>query len=349
MENEYIRIGFIVLLIVVCLIVLRYLFKKFVPLLGSLMYYFLTILSIPFRFLNGVQRFLSKPWRCVYKKHHGSDGFNNFMRIFWNILKIPFYIFLTPLRLINAVSYNIVMHCSFEFFNYLGETIDPESKKEGGGNFILWLLLFPLRIFKYGCHYLFSFIESIVWTVIDTFVPALTLYHGTDQTASEKICQGSGRVGEVDWYCGVWNVGSGNYAGNGIYFAPLRSTAIHYARYNCNRALIICRVSLGKIIDIGMAPKEVYYQCGSPNAFKATEWGLNHGYTTGEWWRGDEKWWEYCMYDWQNRYNSSWRIRPLYVEDLNTKRVYRIHGGMSHWLFRKMVVNDLMKSLHLST
>ena len=109
--------------------------------------------------------------------------------------------------------------------------------------------------------------------------------------------------------------------------------------------MIVCRVSLGKVIDLGMAPKYVYNQCGYPNAIGATQWGLDHGYTTGEWWRKDEGWWEYCMYDWQNRYNSSWRIRPLYVEDLKSKRVHRAPGGMAHWLFRGLVIKDLMKSL----
>lgn len=47
------------------------------------------------------------------------------------------------------------------------------------------------------------------------------------------------------------------------------------------------------------------------------------------------------MYDWQNRYNYSWRIRPLYVLNLNDKYMQRIPGGMCHWLFRKMVVDDI--------
>ena len=72
-----------------------------------------------------------------------------------------------------------------------------------------------------------------------------------------------------------------------------------------------------------------------------TRYGLKNDYTTGEWWRGDREWWEYCMYDWQNRYNESWRIRPLYVLDLADNTIMRIPGGMSHWLFRKMVIKDL--------
>ena len=345
MDNEYIEIGLWGIAIVGGLIVLRLILQHSVPVLGMLYYAFFRLLSFLFSFLNGLQRHLSKPWRSLYKKHHGSDGLNKFMRGFWTVLKIPLYIVLTPLRFVNAFFYNIVVHSSFEFFNYLSEIFDPTSSKEGGANFVTWLLLIPLRLVKYGWHYFVSLVESIIWTVIDTIIPAITLYHGTEHSASVSICQSPGRVGSKDWYSGVWNVGGGNFAGNGIYFAPVRKTAEYYARCNNNKALIICRVSLGRVIDLGIAPKYVYNQCGSANALDATKWGLEHGYTTGEWWRGDRGWWEYCMYDWQNRYNSSWRIRPIYIEDLNRKRVLRIPGGMAHWFFRGMVLSDLSKSL----
>lgn len=344
-DNDLIGIGLWGVAIVAGLIVLRLVLRKSVPVLGTLYYGLFRLLSFLFSFLNGLQRHLSKPWRPLYKKHRGSDGFNKFMRVFWTILKIPLYVVLTPLRFVNAFFYNIVVHSSFEFFNYLGEIFAPTSSKEGGANFITWLLLLPLRLAKYGWHYLISLIESIIWTIIDTIVPALTLYHGTEHSASVSICQSPGRIGAKDWYSGVWNVGGGNFAGNGIYFAPMRSTSEYYARCNTNKALIICRVSLGKVIDLGMAPKYVYNQCGSADALGATKWGLDHGYTTGEWWRADRGWWEYCMYDWQNRYNSSWRIRPVYIEDLNNNQVLRIPGGMAHWLFRSMVLSDMSKSL----
>ncbi len=345
MDNELIELGFWGVIIVVGLILLRLLLRRSVPVLGVLYYAFFRVLSFLFSFLNGLQRHLSKPWRPLYKRHHGSDGFNKFMRGFWTVMKIPLYVVLTPLRFVNAFFYNIVVHSSFEFFNYMGEIFDPTSSKEGGANFITWLLLLPLRLVKYGWHYLLSLAESVFWTVIDTIVPALTLYHGTEQSASVSICQSPERIGSKSWYDGIWRVGGGNFAGNGIYFAPIRSTAEYYARSNTYKALIICRVSLGKVIDLGMAPKYVYNQCGSADALDATKWGLNHGYVTGEWWRGDREWWEYCMYDWQNRYNSSWRIRPIYIEDLNNKRVLRIPGGMAHWLFRNMVLADMSKSL----
>lgn len=346
MNDEIFELCLIAVIVVVVSFILRLILRKSVPVINKLYYWFFRILSFIFSFLNGLQRHLSKPWRIFYKSHHGLDGFNKFMRGFWFILKIPLYIVLTPLRFVNAFFYNIVIHSSFEFFNYIAEIVDPKSSIEGEANFITWLLLLPVRLVKYGWHYLLSFIESLIWTLIDTVIPSLTLYHGTSESASVSICQSPGRIFAQDKNeVGVFRVGGGNFAGNGIYFAPIRSTSVHYSK----GAMIICRVSLGKVIDLGMAPKYVYNQCGSSDATGATRWGLDNGYTTGEWWRKKSGtcpgWWEYCMYDWRNRYNSTWRIRPCYVEDLNHKRILRIPGGMGHWLFRSIVIKDLFSSL----
>ena len=132
--------------IVFGLITLRFLLRSSVTILEIFYYMFFRTLCFLFSFLNGLQRYLSKPWRPLYKKHHGSDGMNKFMRGFWEILKIPLYIVLTPLRFVNAVCYNIIIHSSFEFFNYLSEIFDPTSKKEGGSNFVMWTILLPVRV-----------------------------------------------------------------------------------------------------------------------------------------------------------------------------------------------------------
>ena len=327
--------------IAIAAFVLAFLRQILVVILGwiaILSYKVYPLISLPFYVLNWLQRFLAKPWRTFYKKNKGNDAENERKRRTLDMCKIPLYVVLTPLRFVNAVYYNLVVHCSFELFNYLVEVILPENKKEGEGNFLLWAVLIPWRIIKYPLwHGSLTLVESSIWTVADTFVSALTLYHGTDCKAAESITQGPGRVCSKNWLSGVWNVGGGNFAGNGIYFAPVRSTAFHYSA----GSLIVCRVSLGRTLDLGLAPKRIYDQCGYANATGATDWGLKHGYVTGEWWRDDADWWEYCMYDWQNRYNDSWRIRPLYVLDINDKRLQRIPGGMYHWLFNRMAIQDL--------
>lgn len=330
------------LLCVVAIVVVRKLLLWSASVISVVAYKLYWLVSLPFYFLNWFQRYASKPWRWVYKRNGGNDARNRRLREAYEWVKIPLYVLLTPLRFVNAVYYNIVVHCSFESLNYLLEVLYPSHHKEGAENVAQWVIYLPWRILKYPLwHGTLTYIESVAWTVVDTVIPALTLFHGTSVEASGSITQSRGRVGNNSWRTEVWNVGAGNFAGNGIYFAPARSTAMHYS---CG-SLIVCRVSLGRVIDLGLAPLRIYNQCGHANAFGATKWGLENGYTTGEWWRGDCRWWEYCMYDWKNRYNHSWRIRPIFVLSNDDERLQRIPGGMHHWLFRKMVINDIMYSL----
>jgi len=329
-----------VIAVLVGLFVLRGILTTILGIFSSLAYKLYWLLSIPFYILNALQRHLSKPWRIFFKKNSGNDKRNEEYRTFFEYAKIPFYIILTPLRFVNALYYNMIVHCLFEAFYYLCEVVVPSSSKEGADGLGEWFLWLPWRIIKYPVfHGSLTLIESAIWTAIDTVVPALTLYHGTDCDASSYITCSPNRSYISGWTAGVWNVGGGNYAGNGIYFAPSRSTANHYA----SSSLIVTRVTLGRVLDLGMAPKRIYDLCGKPNALGVTDWGLKHNYVAGEWWRGDYRalWWEYCMYDWQNRYNYSFRIRPLYVLNLYDKSVQRIPGGMAHWLFRGMVIMDI--------
>ena len=326
----------------VALYILRWIIMAGLGMFATIAYKLYWVACLPFYFLNWLQRYASKPWRWLYKRNGGNDYRNRRLREGLEWAKVPLYIVLTPLRFLNAFYYNVMVHCVFELMNYVLEVIDPSYDREGADDSARWVVWLPWRVVKYvGWHGTLTFIESWVWTLVDTFVPALTLYHGTDEAASSSITQSRGRVGNDSWFTGVWNVGGGNYAGNGIYFAPDRSTALHYS----SGSLIVCRVTLGRVIDLGLAPKRIYDECGHPNALGATRWGLDNGYVTGEWWRKDEGWWEYCMYDWKNRYNFSWRIRPLYVLSLSDGMLQRIPGGMHHWLFRRMVAADLMTTL----
>lgn len=330
--------------IFVGIIILRALLSYGLRWISSFVYRIYLFVSFPFYVLNWLQRYLSKPWLPFTKWNTRIDSDNADMRDIMSLLGWVCYAIVTPLRAFNAIYYNLVVHWSFEMLNYTLEVIDPCNSKEGNGNILEWLLWLPYRIVKYPLyHGALTLVECIIWTVVDTFLPALTLYHGTTGEASVSITQCPGRVAKGDWYTGIWNVGSGNYAGDGIYFAPARNTAIHYS----SGALIVCRVTLGRTLDLGLAPRNIYNQCGKPDAHQVTEWGLKNNYVTGEWWRGDSRagWWEYCMYDWKNRYNYSWRIRPLYVLDLTNESIQRIPGGMAHWLFRSMVIEDIATSI----
>jgi hypothetical protein len=303
----------------------------------------LTLANIPFYLLNALQRFLAKPWRVLIKYNRFSDSTNETLRTVTRYAKIPFYIALFPLRFFLACYYNILIHCVYECINYLLEVVMPQRNDEGYNNLWKWIYMLPKRVLKYLClHGSLTIIESLIWTVIDTFLPALTLYHGTKDYYARSILSSPDRSTLYGREVSQWIVGTGNFAGNGIYFAPVYSTGSYYCR---GGVVILCRVTLGRTLDLGLAPYRVYHDCGEANATIATRWGLEHNYVTGEWWRSDRGWWEYCMYDWQNRYNYSWRIRPIYVIPRDGNLLQRIPGGMYHWLFRKVVLEDIWRSM----
>lgn len=316
--------------------------------LGRFTYILWATVSLPFYFLDLLQFWLAKPWRPFMKRNLLPNKSKPGMRVFLRIMQIPFYILLFPLRLVNAVYYNMIIHNLYEWSNYTLEVLLPSDDDEGAEGIGSWLVYLPFRIGKYWLfHGLLTILESLIWTVIDVFVPAVTLYHGTQlESADSMLCEPNRnrqRKVESGWLSGIWNVGTGNYAGDGIYFGILRKTLRNYQ----NGSAIIARVTMGKTIDTVLMPDEVYRQAGHPNAKAVSNWALNNGYTSGEWWRSDPytHWWEICLYDRQNRYNDSWRIRPIYAIHSYSGLMQRIPGGSAHWFFRGLILNDLWNSL----
>lgn len=318
------------------------------PHVAGLAHFVWAVVSLPFYMLNLLQFWLAKPWRPLLKRNIFPDKSKPGMRVFLRILQVPFYIVVTPLRLANAIYYNMLIYNLYAWSNYIVEVLVPSDYSEGAHNIIDWLAYLPKRIGKYLLwHGVLTSIESVVWTVIDTFVPAITLYHGTAvEYADNMLCdprRNQQRERTKGWLTGIWNVGGGNYAGDGIYFGIFRKTLRNYEQGSA----IATRVTMGKTIDTVLMPDYVYNQAGHPDAKAVSNWGLNNGYVCGEWWRSDRgtNWWEICMYDRQNRYNESWRIRPIYAIHAHSGIMQRIPGGAAHWLFRKQVINDLWDTL----
>ena len=318
------------------------------PRIKGFAYFIWTILSLPFFILNMLQFWLAKPWRPLMKRNILPDNSKAGMRTFLRVMQIPFYIISTPLRFVNAVYYNILIYNLYAWSNYIIEIFIPSDDEEGAKGIITWFLYLPKRIGKYLLwHGLLTTAESLVWTLIDTFVPAVTLYHGTAlECADNMLCdptRNSERKNTKGWLTGIWNVGGGNYAGDGIYFGIFRKTLRNYEQGSA----IATRVTMGKTIDTVLMPDYVCNAAGHPDAKAVSNWGLNHGYVSGEWWRSDRNtnWWEICLYDRKNRYNESWRIRPIYAIHAGSGIMQRIPGGPAHWLFRKQVVNDLWTTL----
>ena len=308
------------------------------------------ITTFPFWLLNRMQLILMEPWRYL-TKGNPSDGVRSFFHPLLYPAEIILYILITPLRLINAIWYNMFAYGLLELYDLFMETLQPSQEDEGRGNILKWIVWFPLRLIKYPVFRgSLVLIEGAIWTVMDIFIPTITLYHGTDLTAAQHIAgneweKGMSRKRTDGTFCSSRN----GWAGAGAYFGSAISTAKTYAydSYRLsdnNPVMIVCRVSLGKILNYGLAPRYVHNNAGEGGKHSLiTDYAKKHGYITGEWWNR-YGYWEYCMHDWQNAYNYPWRIRPIYVYNFRTGLVQHIDGGFRHWLFSEMVLRDIFKS-----
>ena len=314
---------------------------------ASMFEYSYYILSIPFWFLNRLQHVLTEPWRYIFKTSWPSDGSKEILRPLLYGIQVLLYIVTTPLRFVNAVIYNILIYGVTELYDLFSEVLQPTVWEEGYGSWWRWTYMLPWRIIKYPLfHGFLVLFEGAVWTVIDIVIPAITMYHGTDLIAGQSITGTSG----YRWTDGTFTASHSSWGGIGVYFASRRAVARNYAedpyRLNgCNPVMIVCRVSLGKIINYSLAPYYTYLNAGSNgNPAVLNRYAENNGYTTGEWWNQRGGYWEFCMFDWQNRYNHPWRIRPVYVFNFRTGRAQHIDCGLRHWLFSKVVIKDILNS-----
>ena len=314
---------------------------------SSIFEYAYYIFSVPVWFLNRLQHILSEPWRYMFKTSWPEEETKEILRPMLYGLQILLYIAITPLRLLNAFIYNIVIYGVTELYDLFFEVLQPSEWDEGYGDWWTWTYMLPVRIIKYPIyHGGLVLIEGAVWTVIDTIIPAITMYHGTDLVAGQAITGKAGRR----WTDGTFTASQSSWGGIGVYFASRRSVARRYAEdpyrlSGSNPVMIVCRVSLGKIINYSLAPYSTYKNAGATgNPAVLNRYAENNGYNTGEWWNQRGGYWEYCLFDWQNRYNHPWRIRPIFVFNFRTGRAQHIESGLRHWLFSKVVMDDILKS-----
>lgn len=309
------------------------------------------LISAPLFWSNRLQHILTEPWRYMFKTSWLSESSKTPVREILGIVQILLNIVITPLRLINAIGYNIFVYGITELYDLSYEVLQPSSRDEGAGNVWKWIYMFPYRLVKYPIwHGGLVLIEGVAWTVIDIFIPAITMYHGTDLTAGQMIASSGQRNNHLKrnakWTQGTFTASKSSWGGIGVYFASRRRVASSYAHdpyrlSDMDPVMIVCRVSLGSIINYALAPYNVYYNAGEKkNPAVLNKYGEKGGYTTGEWWNYKAGYWEYCMFDWQNRYNQPWRIRPVYIFNFRTCRAQHIKGGMRHWLFDETVFNS---------
>lgn len=331
------------------LIGLRFIQQYFGSGTSTFLEYIYYVISIPFWILNRLQLILTGPWRYVFKYVRVGNNTREVLRPFLYGAEVVLYIITTPLRLLNAFLFNMVVYGITELYDLICEVFFPNNDDEGKGSFGGWIVCLALRIMKYPIfHGSLVIIESFIWTIIDIFIPTVTMYHGTNLKAAQSIVGCSNRNKSLwsNWLAGTFKASNSanGWGGLGVYFAPSRKIAGNYSiRAGGTPVIIACRVSLGNILNYALAPTYVEANVGGSGQHSVlNRYADQNGYTTAEWWNGS--YWEYCMFDWQNRYNNPWRIRPMYVFNRRTGLAQHIDGGFRHWLFSEVIVDDILKS-----
>jgi hypothetical protein len=234
------------------------------------------------------------------------------------------HVALTPIRVINALYFNIILFWSIVFCDSIMELIHPRlgvCRRYKGIRYLWhWLLNFPERLFNIFRRNGLALVEGILMTGVDTVFPTYTMYHGTSfKGIGTNIAQ-----------AGRWYVGSGDYAGSGIYFGFYRKTAEHYAKGE-DHALIVSRVTLFPCRNSATLPYKLRKKIGSDGTGISSK--LPFPWKSIEHWRDHEyaQWFEYCLVQREKagQYIRTWRARPVCVLKHNFPK--RIWGGLSLW------------------
>lgn len=286
-----------------------------------------------FRFLNYLQYFLMRPFRFAMKKR------SSFMRgmyrfgLFRFIYNLVIFFVAAPLRLVNAIWYDLLVYAIFSLKDSISDVFAPHTKKwtkkKNFSYYFCWLFGLPFRLIKMVFNSVGRLLEGLFFTIYDLFVPTLTMMHGTSESSSIKI-SGPGK----------WFIGNGNYAGSGIYFTMEKRVAKHYAKvsaqekHNSNQVIVFARVSLGKNINLTTVPDDIYPYVLKHDGDALTRWGQDHNYDSFEWWRSSNNtnWWEYCIIKSRGSMVRTWRVRVLYIYDYTDREVQRVWGGKAFWI-----------------
>jgi len=236
------------------------------------------------------------------------------------------YIVLTPLRILTALYYDIILFSAVSLSDNLQELINPKignmKYKKGISYVFFYIVTFPFRLLMFVINGGAYVLDSFLMFGVSVAVPTLTMRHGTNfKEAGSKIAQTGG-----------WLVGKGNYAGTGIYFGMNDRVAKHYAPAGGNAGVVMVRVTLTfckTLSALSKSKREV--GLGDRGERLAVNVSKSKIFSSVEHYRENGGWWEYCILQAEKMgsYVSSWRIRPVAL--IRDGKITRTYGGFSHY------------------
>jgi hypothetical protein len=286
------------------------------------------IVRYPFFFLNWIQWMLYNPLRDYWRHPRLGTAKLGFSLLFYTGIAplwwLMMHLALTPIRIINALYFNILLYWSVIFCDSISELLQPRLDYKHNyrkpGYLMSWIILFPKRLANVFQRNGLALLEGILMTGVDTVFPTYTMFHGT---AFKGIATNIAQAGR-------WYVGGGDYAGSGIYFGFYRKTAEHYAKGE-DHALIVARVTLFPCRNSATLPYHLRKKIGTDGAGISA--GLPFPWKSIEHWRDHSyaQWFEYCLIQPHKagQHVRTWRARPICV--LKHHFPQRIWGGLSLW------------------
>lgn len=271
------------------------------------------------------------PWLRDYNKGVSRPVFFLFLPLrllYWGYL----YIYMTPVRFITAVYFDFLVFLSFSVTIALMDLFYPESKtyrqSYGWRRTFKVAAFFPARLVIFLLQNVRIIVQSLCMVALDTVFTTVTGFHGTD--AANVGRPDPDKENPTIFQKGMWYVGTGDYAGRGIYFGLQENVADHYARGSNYPLIVMARVTLFLMRPIPTLPKDYRHVGEYGNGLKISdEFKYAWLWRTTELFRADRGgWYELCvlMPKKSGQLVKSWRIRPLLVLD-EDRRWCRIWGG----------------------
>lgn len=283
-----------------------------------------------FYLINNIVWFLYNPLRPLLKNSDSSRGSYIFRILFFTLIAPIYWLFIhiitLPVRIVISLYYDVIVYWSVMLDDTLYELFLPKMGKiryfTGLKYYLYWLFGFPFRLGKFLFKAPITTLDSLFMLSTSVILPTFTMYHGSDFNSAISNIGQKGR----------WLVGTGNYAGSGIYFGNKKS-ALHYSRGEKDQGLIVARVILTFNRNVATLPENLRNLVGhmgsSGNTLSRI---LPFPWASIEHWRSDLGWWEYCIIqkNKESQFVSSWRIKPVAFIDGESKP-RRLWNGKNHY------------------
>lgn len=312
----------------------------------------LWLFSSVFFLLDELMWFAYNPLRSFMKNRDARRNRVGFLAFSFLLVKpvwqLSVWVLTTPLRIISALYFDVLVYLFVMVSDSVSELVNPKLGAmrfhKGFAYLWRWILFFPYRLFWLVVKNSLAVLDSMMMLVISMVWPTFTMYHGTSKENVVDITRE-----------GRWLVGPGNYGGSGIYFGRSPRVAISYSKGGRHGAesgrVIIARVTFSMLRNCSTLPEKSRDNVAKPGlGGKLLAQEIKFPYYATEFWRGDHKWWEYCLVQGgkDGQFVNSWRIRPIGYANISgdnilSGKLERLWGGKAHYClgFRNIIMTIL--------